>query len=263
MMRYPFRKAVVYLLISVMLVQLCACGTVKDAFGKEDREETKVTKEHKDLKTPNYVPGKEPDYVTKEFNWKTNDGKHKMNVTLEIDKNMYDYFRSLKRSLTPFDGHMALYITEENNLAILEDIAGQIKSRCEELGYDDRRTLMEVINFVQSLDYVLDSDSRDVEDYSKYPIETLYDESGDCEDTSILLAGLAKAMGYDVIYIWYLSGHMAVGIYTEDYDGKYFEYEGRNYFYIETTGEGWEIGEEPEFNAVEVKYILSTDPEDY
>ena len=67
-------------------------------------------------------------------------------------------------------------------------------------------------------------------------------------------------MDYDVIFLWYMSGHMAVGVKVDGYDeGKYFEYEGDKYFYIETTASGWEIGEEP--FETDVKYIISADIE--
>jgi hypothetical protein len=51
-------------------------------------------------------------------------------------------------------------------------------------------------------------------------------------------------MGFDVVLI-NLPDHYAVGVAVEAY-GTYWVYEGVDYFYVETTGEGWEIGELPE-----------------
>jgi hypothetical protein len=51
-------------------------------------------------------------------------------------------------------------------------------------------------------------------------------------------------MNYDVILIAPPS-HMAVGVYllgTYDY---YWQKNGKNYFYLETTGEGWRIRQLP------------------
>jgi hypothetical protein len=41
-------------------------------------------------------------------------------------------------------------------------------------------------------------------------------------------------------------GHIAVGVAAQDLPGIYVPYEGRNYYYAETTGEGWKIGMCPE-----------------
>lgn len=41
-------------------------------------------------------------------------------------------------------------------------------------------------------------------------------------------------------------GHMAAGLWESDPAGYYWEYDGRKYSYIETTGQGWGIGDVPE-----------------
>jgi hypothetical protein len=40
------------------------------------------------------------------------------------------------------------------------------------------------------------------------------------------------------------TGHMAVGI-AGSYSGSYYVYEGKDFYYCETTGVGWMIGEFP------------------
>jgi hypothetical protein len=50
-------------------------------------------------------------------------------------------------------------------------------------------------------------------------------------------------MGYDVALIA-LPRHMAVGVNISAY-GSYYEYGSKKYFYLETTGDGWKIGEIP------------------
>jgi hypothetical protein len=42
-----------------------------------------------------------------------------------------------------------------------------------------------------------------------------------------------------------LPGHVAIGVAVEA-SGTYWLHDGTQYFYVETTGEGWEIGELPE-----------------
>lgn len=105
-----------------------------------------------------------------------------------------------------------------------------------------------MIDFVQSLPYVPDDVSKGYDDYSKFILETITEAGGDCEDTSILLASILEAepFGYDMVLLA-PEGHMAVGIKgSDDLPGYYWEYDGNKYYYIETTGTGWGIGDVPE-----------------
>ena len=103
-----------------------------------------------------------------------------------------------------------------------------------------------VIDFVQSLPYTEDSVTTDWDEYPRYPLETLFDRGGDCEDTSILVAALLDRLGYDVCLIFPVDkNHCAVGIAIQGAYGSYYDYDGTKYYYLETTGEGWEIGDIP------------------
>jgi hypothetical protein len=112
---------------------------------------------------------------------------------------------------------------------------------------------MDVIFFVQQIPYTHDNSTASYYggvfppaygnngEYPKYPVETLVDGKGDCEDTSILAAAILDLMGYDVVLLRY-SDHMALGIemtkfspFYADYPPKYYDYEGKRYYYVETT----------------------------
>ena len=64
--------------------------------------------------------------------------------------------------------------------------------------------------FVQIIPYSYDIDSMG-QDYPRYPIETLIDGTGDCEDHAILLAQLLSSMNYDAILLKYPT-HVALGV---------------------------------------------------
>ncbi|MDS0296430.1 hypothetical protein [Halogeometricum luteum] len=125
--------------------------------------------------------------------------------------------------------------------AIISDIAldNDFSEKVEQVEF--------IIDFVQRLPYVPDDVSTGYNDYTKYTLETLTELGGDCEDTSILLAGILQCepFGYDMVLIQ-PPGHMGTGIYGTDLQGSYWEYDERDYYYIETTGEGWGIGDYPE-----------------
>ncbi|ELZ94924.1 copper amine oxidase domain-containing protein [Haloferax mucosum ATCC BAA-1512] len=115
-------------------------------------------------------------------------------------------------------------------------------------GFTEKRETVEfVIDFVQRLPYVPDDVSTGFDDFTKFSVETLVGLGGDCEDTSIMLAGLLQSepFGYDMVLIQ-PPGHMAVGIYGTDLPGTYWTLDDRDYYYIETTGEGWGIGDIPD-----------------
>ena len=87
-------------------------------------------------------------------------------------------------------------------------------------------------------------------EWPKYPIETLIDGAGDCEDQSILFASLAEVLGYQTLLIE-IPGHMYVAIHlasepTHTENGPwYFEVGGLNYYTCETTMYGWYVGDLP------------------
>ncbi|SEW10321.1 hypothetical protein [Halobacterium jilantaiense] len=140
------------------------------------------------------------------------------------------------------------YVAVANSNGNAEALAGILDSTAEDNGFESKREKVEfVIDFVQSLPYVTDDVSRGYDEYPKFPTETLVDSDGDCEDTAILLASILQAdpFNYDMILIG-PPEHMAAGIYSEEINGNYYELDGRDYYYIETTGTGWGIGDIPE-----------------
>ena len=101
--------------------------------------------------------------------------------------------------------------------------------------------------FVQYLPYASDIETTGHRNYPRYPIQTLADFGGDCEDTVILLATLLNMMHQDFIIVSY-PDHFGIGILgDENTCGTYWEYNGRKYFYLETSEWGWKIGELPAY----------------
>lgn len=117
----------------------------------------------------------------------------------------------------------------------------------------DSATLAHMTAFVQGLKYTKDDVTAGFDEYPRYPVETLLHRGGDCEDTAILLASLFRSFGYGAVLLS-PPGHMAVGVKSSGETGGYIEHQGNRYSYIETTGEGWNVGEIPEaYRGKEVK----------
>ena len=131
------------------------------------------------------------------------------------------------------------------------------------LGYTDYQKVLLAAQVAQKIPYKTDIESRGVVEYPKYPYETFYDGCGDCEDKSIILAGILHDMNYAVALL-HFSNHMAVGISGgSGIYGQYYTISGssRRYFYIESTNFGSKIGECPAElkNELPKVYLLNFD----
>jgi len=137
----------------------------------------------------------------------------------------------------------------------------QINKAAIEEGFTESEKVNFVIAFVQSLPYTVDSATTDWDEYPKYPLETLFERGGDCEDTSILVAALLDRLGYDTCLLFlYNENHCAVGVSIAGTYGSYYEHDGKKYYYLETTGEGFEIGDIPSGITNTRAYIYPINP---
>jgi len=148
-----------------------------------------------------------------------------------------DNFTYLRYFITPNDTYV------KKLSYILDNIS-------KENGWDSLTEANFILTFVQNIPYVSDYSSTGFMDYYKFPLETLVEGGGDCEDKSLLLATILTILGYDVILfameIEYkgLYGHVAVGLNVEKKSGPfaiylndYYSYEEKDYYYMESTGE--------------------------
>lgn len=108
-----------------------------------------------------------------------------------------------------------------------------------------------VLKFVQlCTEYQYDEDYNGHTEYVKYPLETLFEGKGDCEDTALLYCALMKAMGYDCALLVYTGeeyigrGHVAAAVALDSVPGgTYYEKDGLRFFYCETTSDTMVVGE--------------------
>lgn len=95
-----------------------------------------------------------------------------------------------------------------------------------------------LLRFVQfNIAYETDQEHFGQPDYNMFPVETLLEGSGDCEDTSILLKTLYDYIGLDSVMISKV-GHMMVGV-AGDFSGNYvfktFSFKSTRYYTVDTT----------------------------
>ena len=176
---------------------------------------------------------------------------------LDIPRSVYEMYKSIPRSPTI---DYSVYITHPYDDEYINTLSKKIKQAADLKGYDEFQTVEFATTFIQNLEYTNDSVTSTFDEYPRYPIETLFNKGGDCEDTSILLASILRSMGDGVVLIE-LSNHCAVGVSGGDtLHGTYWEYDGGKYFYIETTNSGWGIGELPDVYRNASAYIFPMIP---
>lgn len=188
----------------------------------------------------------------------------------QIPKTTYEYFSTQSRA-TPSEfselytfAHYTEYVDNPTDDEWMENLADKFVDDAEEGGWDEFKTINFVLAFVQSWPSISDNVTTEHDEYPRYPIETIVDEGGDCEDTSILFASLMRGMGYGTVLI-YLPGdaHMAVGVqvsqdFVDNWSqnlvsnwGQYYPFisyasNGNKYAYCETTAEGYLLGHMPD-----------------
>ena len=179
------------------------------------------------------------DTIRRDFAWVY--GGKTWAFSLYIPEHLYLYYGN--RTRVPTEDY-SVYVTHPYDDEYLSTILEEFDGIVLEEGYDENQRINLVVAFIQSLPYTTDDVSTGFDEYPRYPLETLVEGGGDCEDTSILASALLDPLGFDVVLIS-LPGHVAVGVAVDAY-GTFWLHEGTQYFYVETTGEGWEIGELPE-----------------
>jgi len=192
------------------------------------------------LPDPTNVGSVSNELIARDYSW-TYEGEWSWHG--EIPQFLYEYYQQLPRPPTT---NYSVYVTHPLDDTYIDILVDKIREAALKKGFNDYQTIEFAAAFVQSLPYTVDSVTTPFDEYPRYPIETLVDNGGDCEDTSILLASIIEKLGYDVVLIE-LPGHCAVGVNGgENMHGAYLEHEGNKYFYIETTDSGWRIGEIPD-----------------
>lgn len=115
-----------------------------------------------------------------------------------------------------------------------------------------------ILSFVQLLPYTLDDVTTSYDEFRRYAIETLIEGGGDCEDTTILVASVLRGLGESVALI-YTPGHIALGV-SGNFTGTAVNYQGRKYYYCETTGTGWTVGVMPSAAGNTIEEVVPLSP---
>jgi len=158
------------------------------------------------------------------------------------------------------------------NDATVQAIADQLRSNALAQGYtSDLDILRFVYAFVGQIQYAYDIDTTNFSEYPKYPLEMLYDKSGDCEDSSALFISLVESLGYDAGLMlgsvkadedddW--GGHAWPVVALDNHSGWSINGTGEKsnlvYYFVESTayGDDWsDIGVNPWYEITDEAFF--------
>lgn len=196
------------------------------------------------------------EYYVRSFSW--NYGGETWVWNLSIPAALVDAYVSVPDSVRSQINlnNFGYFVTTEDSY--LQSIAQRINETATQQGYSSLQEVNFALAMVQSIPYATDQNSTGYADYPRFPVETLFDDIGDCKSHSILFASLTLLLGFDCVFI-NPPDHLAVGVLGDNLSGTYFTYDGQHYYYSETTGEGFTVGQLPsQFNGVGV-YVYPID----
>jgi heme/copper-type cytochrome/quinol oxidase subunit 2 len=208
---------------------------------------------------PTLAQTSQTQYIEKSFAWDYN-GKH-WTWNLSIPQALYDAYKSVPVSTRTRNGPGGYGFLTTTQDYYIQSLALKLNDTANSMHYGSYDKVSFALAFVQSLQYASDNVTEGFNEYPRFPIETLVDDGGDCEDTSILFASITLIMGYGTVYIS-PPNHYAVGILGNGLRGTSWTYpkdSNNTYYYCETTGNGFKIGQLPDEFASENAYIYPID----
>jgi len=136
----------------------------------------------------------------------------------------------------------------------IEEISNKLRTISNKESFESIEEANFVLKFVQeNIEYAYDNKTKGCVEYWKFPVETLVEQKGDCEDTSVLYASILDNLGYDTALLFYQweekdrkFGHLAVGVNIPDYNGDYILDNNKKYYYCETTNKILNVGQIPD-----------------
>jgi hypothetical protein len=161
--------------------------------------------------------------------------KTTVSLTLPINVSVYEGAKQAEKATTVFGNISETIWLPQSYRAMVQDpaqdslytaiLAETDKIRIQQKLSDDEYLELIVV-YIQSLKY----ETRE-QNPAKFPVETAVDRAGDCDDKSLLLAGLLSWEGYPVALLLFgPESHMAVGVGSDDY-----LYKNTGYTFVETT----------------------------
>ena len=161
--------------------------------------------------------------------------KSQVTITVPVDAAVYNAAKSTDKSVSVYgnvtestwvtDSYLEM-VNDPAQEQLYTDLIAQFRTIRDKEGLTSDEYLELMAAYTQSLTYETTPDNP-----TKYPVETVAEGTGDCDDKSVLLAGLLSREGYKVsLLLFSPESHMAVGVGSTD-----SLYKDTGYAYLEAT----------------------------
>ena len=204
--------------------------------------------------------------ISKTYSWRFD--KKNWKITVDIpNKTFLDYKNANIDRKPRYSLDKKKFVTSDEK--VIKDVAAELNGLADKQGYSSVDTTNFILSFVQTIvKYADDNETCGEVEFWRYPVETLVEGLGDCEDSSVLYASIMDNLGYDVallLYYWEEDdgtnlGHLAVGVHLSGNHGSYVTHSsGKKYYYCETTtpNANYVLGRlPPELEGKKVKSII-------
>jgi hypothetical protein len=205
------------------------------------------------------VTAQSPDqnqYYNRDFAWDY-EGNH-WTWNLSIPAALYDAYKAVPDSTRIQNGPAGYDYMVTTKDSYLQGLVEKLNETVTQLGYGSLDQVNFILAFVQNIPYKSDLNTTGYEEYPRFPIETLVDQAGDCDCKAVLFATLTLMMGDGAVFI-NPTDHLAVGVLGNDLSGTYWTYENKTYYYAETTGTGFKVGDLPDEFKGQSAYVYPID----
>lgn len=206
---------------------------------------------------PIIVPRGESAVTDRSYLFKYRKAEH--TITIPVDARVYEGARAVDgrpyATAWQSDETLATYYLEMTNDAAQESLYRSILDQLGRIRDAENLTSDEYIELVSCFVQQIPFDSN-APSHPRYPVEVVVDGEGDCDEKSMLLAGLLSREGYDSALLLFLGQyHATVGIagaLPDDSSVATFSGDDHTYVCIETTY--------PKFVGLSTESLIGADP---
>jgi hypothetical protein len=206
---------------------------------------------------PVIVPRGEPSVMNRSYSFKYRRTEH--SITIAVDRTVYEGAATVDER--PYGGAwqdnttLATYYLEMTNDAAQEDMYRTILDQLDSIRDAENLTSDEYIELISCFVQQIPFDNH-APSHPRYPVEVVGEGKGDCDEKSMLLAGLLSREGYDSALLLFLDEyHATVGIAGSLPAGEpvaTFSENNHTYVCIETTY--------PKFVGLSAESLIGADP---
>ena len=193
---------------------------------------------------------------TREFSWDYGGNHWIWNLSIPVA--LYNAYKAVPDSVRTQNGPAGYDMMVTTKDSYMQTLTEKLNETANQLGYGPVDKVNFVLAFVQSISYSSDLNSTGYEEYPRFPIEVLVDQTGDCDCKADLFATLTLSLGYGAVFI-NPPDHLAVGVLGDNLQGTYWTYQNQTYYYAETTGVGFKLGDLPDEFKGKSAYIYPID----